>query len=80
MKDSATHGASLITLVAAMTLALGAVNVQAAETEHPGTTPGEMRYKGAPVPIKPEEAQETVSPKAPPVTDRRIHPREANLL
>jgi len=68
MKYSATHGASLLTLVAAMTLALGAVNVQAAETEHPGTTPGEMRYKGAPVPIKPEEAKETVSPKAPAVS------------
>ncbi|MCC7168363.1 MAG: c-type cytochrome, partial [Rhodospirillales bacterium] len=27
-----------------------------------------MRYKGAPVPIKPEEAKETISPKAPPVS------------
>ncbi|MDP1682318.1 MAG: c-type cytochrome, partial [Burkholderiales bacterium] len=27
-----------------------------------------MRYKGAPVPIKPEEAQEVISPKAPPLT------------
>ena len=27
-----------------------------------------MRYKGAPVPIKPEEAKETLSPKAPPLT------------
>ncbi len=35
---------------------------------HPGTPETEMRYKGAPVPIKPEEAQEVVTPKAPPLT------------
>ncbi len=35
---------------------------------HPGTPETEMRYKGAPVPIKPEEAQETITPKAPPLT------------
>jgi nitrite reductase (NO-forming)/hydroxylamine reductase len=38
------------------------------KTVHPGTPEEELRYKGAPVPIKPEEAKETVSPKAPPVT------------
>jgi nitrite reductase (NO-forming)/hydroxylamine reductase len=57
-------------LVAAMTLAFGAVTVQAADTtEHPGTTPGDMRYKGAPVPIKPEEAQTVITPKAPALTE-----------
>ena len=35
---------------------------------HPGTPEEEIRYKGAPVPIKPEEAKETLSPKAPPVS------------
>jgi len=39
-----------------------------AKADHPGVTPGDMRYKGAPVPIKPEEAKETISPKAPPVS------------
>jgi len=36
--------------------------------EHPGTPEEEMRYKGAPVPIKPEEAQEQITPKAPSLT------------
>jgi nitrite reductase (NO-forming)/hydroxylamine reductase len=38
------------------------------KTVHPGTPEEELRYKGAAVPIKPEEAKETLSPKAPPVT------------
>ncbi len=69
MKHSMTHGARLLTLVAAMTLTFGSINAQAAEGEHPGTSPGEMRYKGAPVPIKPGDVQETVSPNAPAVTE-----------
>jgi len=39
-----------------------------AKADHPGVTPGDLRYKGAPVPIKPEEAKETISPKAPPLS------------
>ena len=35
---------------------------------HPGTPEEELRYKGAAVPIKPEEAQESTNPKAPPVS------------
>ena len=35
---------------------------------HPGTPESEMRYKGAPVPIDPGEAKETLSPKAPKLT------------
>jgi nitrite reductase (NO-forming) / hydroxylamine reductase len=42
--------------------------VYGAAGEHPGTPEEEMRYKGAPVPIKPEEAVEQISPKAPAVT------------
>ncbi len=38
------------------------------KTVHPGTPEEELRYKGAAVPIKPEEAKETLSPKAPPVS------------
>jgi nitrite reductase (NO-forming)/hydroxylamine reductase len=37
-------------------------------TEHPDTPESELRYKGAPVPIKPEDAKDIVSPKAPPVS------------
>ena len=39
---------------------------------HPGTPESEMRYKGAPIPIDPSEAKETVSPKAPPVTEKEF--------
>ncbi|MDH5648740.1 MAG: nitrite reductase [Gammaproteobacteria bacterium] len=37
----------------------------AKSSEHPGTPESEMRYKGAPVPIKPGEAKESVTPEAP---------------
>lgn len=47
---------------------LASAPVFAATGEHPGTPEEELRYKGAPVPISPESAQEQVSPKAPPVT------------
>lgn len=39
---------------------------------HPGTPESEMRYKGAPIPIDPDEAIETISPKAPPVTPKEF--------
>ncbi|KPK11659.1 MAG: nitrite reductase [Acidithiobacillales bacterium SG8_45] len=39
--------------------------VAASKGEHPGTPEEELRYKGAPVPIKPGEAKDVVSPKAP---------------
>src|SRR3990172_21920 len=51
--------------------ALSFTGVVAAEEKpsgHPGTPETEMRYKGAPVPIKPEEAETVGSPKAPPLT------------
>jgi nitrite reductase (NO-forming)/hydroxylamine reductase len=35
---------------------------------HPGTPDEDLRYRGAPVPIKPGEAQERLTPKAPPLT------------
>lgn len=65
MKHSMMQGACLLTLAAAMTLVMGSVTVQASSGEHPGTPEEELRYKGAPTPIKPEEAEEVVSPKAP---------------
>ena len=42
--------------------------IAATKSEHPGTPEEELRYKGAPVPIKPGEAQETEKPGAPPMT------------
>ena len=35
---------------------------------HPGTPEAEMRYKGAPVPLNPEDATDAMSPKAPSMT------------
>jgi nitrite reductase (NO-forming)/hydroxylamine reductase len=45
---------------------------QTKPAEHPGTTPGDMRYKGAPVDIKPEQFRETITPKAPPVSPQEF--------
>lgn len=63
----------LRTLVVAIILAGGAPGVVNASTpvtpEHPATPEEEMRYKGAPVPITPEQAQDVVTPKAPALTE-----------
>ena len=60
-----------LSILAASIFLMGATQAMAADAPpsgHPGTPDPELRYKGAPVPIKPEEAQETLTPKAPPVT------------
>ncbi|MBI5782397.1 MAG: c-type cytochrome [Gammaproteobacteria bacterium] len=63
------HAAFAAGLFAATALSFtGTAGAEEKPSGHPGTPETEMRYKGAPVPIKPEEAQETVSPKAPPLT------------
>ena len=62
--------ATTLALVTALGLApISFVTLAATPGEHPGTPEEELRYKGAPVPIKPEEAQETVSPKAPALSE-----------
>ncbi|HET9045007.1 MAG TPA: cytochrome D1 domain-containing protein [Burkholderiales bacterium] len=61
--------ATLAAAVAA--LAIGAAHAQqkpAAKPVHPGTPAEDLMYRGAPVPIKPGEAPDVVSPKAPPMT------------
>lgn len=40
----------------------------ATKSGHPGTPEEEMRYKGAPVPIDPAQAKESIGPKAPKLT------------
>lgn len=47
-------------------------SVMAASGEHPDTPEEEMRYKGAPIPIDPESAHESISPKAPAVTPKEF--------
>ena len=51
-----------------LALAVSSVSMAQKTPEHPATPEEELRYKGAPVPIKPEEAEERISPKAPPMT------------
>jgi nitrite reductase (NO-forming)/hydroxylamine reductase len=59
--------ATAVSAIAALPLLTGPAWAQA-KPVHPGTQEEELRYKGAPVPIKPEEAQEKITPKAPPMT------------
>ncbi len=64
------HAALAAGLLAATALSFtGFAGAEEKPSGHPGTPETEMRYKGAPVPIKPEEAETIVSPKAPAVTE-----------
>ncbi|NOR43825.1 MAG: hypothetical protein GQ572_10855, partial [Gammaproteobacteria bacterium] len=58
----------LVSLLAISCLATSSSWAKEKSSGHPGTPESEMRYKGAPIPIDPGEAKETISPKAPPVT------------
>ena len=50
-------------------LSLVAAGANAADkSEHPGTTPGEMRYKGAPVPLQ-EGSKDVITPGAPALSE-----------
>ena len=49
------------------TLLAGATLVAVAQSEHPGTTPGELRYKGAPVPMQ-EGSRDVLTEGAPTLT------------
>jgi len=50
-------------------LSLVAAGANAADkSEHPGTTPGEMRYKGAPVPLQ-ESSKDVITPGAPALSE-----------
>ncbi|MBI1424850.1 MAG: nitrite reductase [Gammaproteobacteria bacterium] len=54
---------------AAMVFSMSSAAVWAAEgSEHPNTPEAEMRYKGAPIPLNPEQTEQAMNPKAPPVT------------
>ncbi len=62
---------SRVAAVVAISLAASSV-IAAKSGEHPGTPEEELRYKGAPTAIDPGAAQETVSPKAPPVSEQEF--------
>jgi len=58
----------LTRLAAIGVLTMTAAGAFAAEgSGHPGTTPGEMRYKGAPVPM--QESKDVITPGAPALTE-----------
>ncbi len=64
------HAALAAGLLAATALSFtGFARAEEKPSGHPGTPETEMRYKGAPVPIKPEEAETIVTPKAPAVSE-----------
>jgi nitrite reductase (NO-forming)/hydroxylamine reductase len=56
-------------IVALGMISLVALGANAADkSEHPGTTPGELRYKGAPIPLQ-EGSKDVVTPGAPTLTE-----------
>jgi nitrite reductase (NO-forming)/hydroxylamine reductase len=61
------HRARALGVAALAALPL-AIAVAQEKPVHPGTPAEDLMYRGAPVPIKPEEAAEAIKPKAPPMT------------
>jgi len=57
-----------LAILAAFPLAIGLAQAAEEKPVHPSTGPSELMYKGAPVPIKPGEAETTTEPKAPALT------------
>ena len=57
-----------IASIVMLTGVLSSTPLLAAGGEHPNTPEAEMRYKGAPVPLEPGSATESVSPKGPKIT------------
>ena len=63
---------TLVARIAVMAVLLcaatGAYAKETTDSGHPGTTPGEMRYKGAPVPLQ-EGSKDVITPGAPALTE-----------
>lgn len=57
-----------LTFTGVILASLIAAPVFAASGEHPDTPESELRYKGAPVPIDPDSAKDSFSPKGPKIT------------
>jgi nitrite reductase (NO-forming) / hydroxylamine reductase len=60
--------ARTLAVLVALPLTVGVVHAQGKKPVHPGTPETDLLYRGAPVPIKPGDAPDTVEPKAPPLT------------
>lgn len=67
MKKSTKHWANLLPMAAVITgLALSGTTLAQDKSDHPGVTPGEMAYKGAPVPAG--DLKRVITPGAPDMT------------
>ena len=69
MKHSQRKLAVGLAVLAVGSLAWGTAWAAEKSSGHPGTPQPELEYKGAPVPIKPEEAKTVITPKAPALTE-----------
>lgn len=67
MKKSAVTRLARFAAIGMLSLAAGAAQA-ATDGEHPGTTPGERAYKGAPIPEH-EGTRDVLTPGAPPLTE-----------
>jgi nitrite reductase (NO-forming)/hydroxylamine reductase len=68
---SRRDGLRVMSAAAAVVFAFGVAHAQqkpGAKPVHPGTQQEDLMYQGAPVPIKPGEAPDVVTPKAPPMS------------
>ena len=71
MTHSHIRGMAALGAAAALSLACGSALAEAKTSEHPGTTPGEMRYMGAPVPG--EAGQQVTTPGGPVLTEEEFN-------
>ncbi len=67
MKKPAISRAVCLAALGALSLAAVGTNAAAKSSDHPGTTPGEMSYKGAPVPM--QDSKDVITPGAPALTE-----------
>ena len=67
MKKSAIARAVCLTALGALSLVAVGANAAAKSSEHPGTTPGEMSYKGAPIPM--QDSKDVITPGAPALSE-----------
>jgi nitrite reductase (NO-forming)/hydroxylamine reductase len=72
MSSKHLRRASALAAAGALSLMAGMVWADEKPSGHPGTPETEMRYKGAPVPITPGEAQSMSEPKAPSLTQEEF--------
>jgi nitrite reductase (NO-forming)/hydroxylamine reductase len=68
MKAPAVSRLARIAAIGVLSVITVSANAATTSSEHPGTTPGELRYKGAPVPMQ-EGSKDVITPGAPALTE-----------